>query len=52
MACRIFLIQNLEQIKLQHQTTAPTKETKLERAAFQAGWSELSWFGRTQPVLA
>ena len=29
-----------------------TKETILERAAFLAGWSELSWFGPTQPVLA
>ena len=28
------------------------KETTLERAAFYAGWSELSWSGRTQLVLA
>ena len=27
-----------------------TKETTLERAAFLAGWSELSWSGRAQPV--
>ena len=29
-----------------------TKEATLERADFQAGWSELSWSGRAQPVLA
>ena len=29
-----------------------SKETILERADFYAGWSELSWFGRAQPVLA
>ena len=29
-----------------------TKETTLERAAFWAGWSELSWSGRAQPILA
>ena len=29
-----------------------TKETKLERADFQAGWSELSWPGRALPILA
>ena len=28
------------------------KETTLERAAFLAGWSKLSWSGRTQPVLS
>ena len=28
------------------------KETTLERAAFLTGWSELSWSGRTQPVIA
>ena len=28
------------------------KETTLERAAFWAGWSELSWSGRAQPILA
>ena len=27
------------------------KETTLERAAFKAGWSELLWSVRTQPVL-
>ena len=32
--------------------TFPTKETTLERAAFKAGWSELTWSGRAQPVLA
>ena len=26
------------------------KETTLERAAFQAGWSELSWSGRTRSL--
>ena len=30
---------------------AESKETTLERAAFQAGWSELTWSGRTQPTL-
>ena len=28
------------------------KETTLERAASWAGWSELSWIGRAQPVMA
>ena len=28
------------------------KEATLERAAFKAGWSELSWSGRPQSVLA
>ena len=29
-----------------------SKETTLERAIFQAGWSQLSWSGRALPVLA
>ena len=35
---------------IQSMTTA--KKTTLEKADFQPGWSELSWSGRTQPVLA
>ena len=30
--------------------TKPHKDTKLERAAFKAGWSALSWSGRAQPI--
>ena len=35
-----------------HQVFMLDKETTLERAAFQAGWSELLWSGRAQPALA
>ena len=28
------------------------KETTLERVTFYADWSELSWSGRAQPILA
>ena len=33
-------------------SNASSKETTLERADFYAGWSELSWSGRAQSIVA
>ena len=39
-------------LELRANPVVGSKEATLERADFQAGWSELSWSGRAQPVLA